>query len=883
MPRRVASFEILGEAGQGGMGVVYRARDLKLDRQVALKRPRPELFDSPGFLERFMDEARTASSLMHPNITTVFEVLEEDGVPWLVMELIDGASLRSLLSSGQPLSCGDVLRHAEGLTDALRVAHLNGVLHRDINPNNVLVGKDGRARLSDFGLARAWQQPAGGHDASKLTTAPDTTSGIAGTRGYMSPEQALGKPVDPRSDLFSLGVVLYEMCTGRPAFLHRDTGEWLDALLHREPEPISRVNREVPVEFEEVVRRALAKRPFQRYQSANEMLLDLRAVRRKLASESGYSQPSFDRVRRRRAGWIGAAVAAVVLVIGAAVLPPLLAPAPRAPRLEANHRRVTTGAGWEGQPAISPDGTMIAYTSDEAGSRDLWLVRPDGGEPLALTDDAASETDPAWFPDGSAIAYVSDRDGTPAIWRISTLGGSSVKLVSDAADPAISPDGTRIAFSRAGPDGLPRIVVAPLGDPGDARVLTGDDDGFWGHYAPAWSPDGRTLCYTDFKHLWLVPADGGRARRLTSGDSTDTSPVWSPDGTLIFFSSFSVSELTYALWCVSVADDALLRLTSGTSDEAHPSLSADGTRLAYATLSARSDIALLDRATGRRSEIAGVGEETNPVVAPDGSSVAFVSDRRGGFDVWLQPLRQGLPDGPPHQLTDHDGTVAVPAFSPDGRWLAYHRVVDGQRDVWIVPAAGGVSQRFTDHAAREIHPSFSPDGATLAFVSDRDGVEQIWLAPVTDGRRTGEPRRLTADEAVHWVPSWSPDGGRIACVVQGGYYSEVWLFGVDDDAPPVQVTRGADARCVQWAPAGDELLVSGTWGTDRISLRVVSLRDGSTRPLEPVVELGSDDPGSGLFGVDATGRIVAYEVIERRGDVWLAGVDLDRRHAGSWR
>jgi Tol biopolymer transport system component/tRNA A-37 threonylcarbamoyl transferase component Bud32 len=750
--RRVGTFDVLDEIGRGGMGIVYRGRDLKLRRMVALKRPKPEALDRPDLRRRFMTEARSASKLMHPHITTVFEVFEEDGVPWLVMELIEGASLRSMLSDGAPLPCEDVLRHAEGLTDGLRAAHVGGVLHRDINPNNVLIGTDGRARLNDFGLARAWAASADSSDASENSTEVYTEDRVAGTRGYMSPEQALGKPVDPRSDIFSLGAVLYEMCVGRPAFFRREPGELMDLLLHREPEPISSLNSEVPIEFEEIVRKALSKRTFQRYQSANEMLLDLRAVRRKLSSDSGLSRPSFEARRRRRNRSIAATVAALGGVAAAVILLLILMPTHRPPTLGQNHRRLTAGAGWEGQPSMSPDGTMVAYTSDAAGNPDLWIIRADGGDPLQLTHDAAADTDPVWLSDGSAIAFVSDRDGAPAIWQIPPLGGSAVKLVPDAADPAISPDGSRIAFSRPGPDGSPRIAVAPLGDPSVVDVLTGDDDGFWSHTNPTWSPDGQTLCYADHNNLWLVPAEGGEATRLTAAGAVDRNPVWSPDGRYIFFSS--LREGTPALWCLRLSDRSPQRLTPGTSEEGEPSFDRSGRWLAYSTCDENSDIAVVDRTTGQRTEISGAKNEVDPAVAPDGSGVAFISDRRGGYDLWLQPLRDGRPDGPSRRLTEHRGSVAVPAFSADGRWLAYHRVIDGQRDVWIVPAAGGVAQRFTEHPAADFNPSFSPDGSTVAFVSDRSGSDnglasrgRSPVAKQATGSRSG---RVTGGRSRAW-------------------------------------------------------------------------------------------------------------------------------------
>jgi Tol biopolymer transport system component/tRNA A-37 threonylcarbamoyl transferase component Bud32 len=878
--RRVGTFEILDEIGRGGMGVVHRARDTKLQRVVALKRPKQELLNRPELRRRFMTEARSASKLMHPNITTVFEVFEEDDVPWLVMELIDGASLRSMLSEGDPLPCEDVLRHAEGLADALRVAHLGGVLHRDINPNNVLIGMDGRARLSDFGLAGVWAASGSDPGVSAQSTEDYDSDRVGGTRGYISPEQALGKPVDPRSDIFSLGTVLYEMCSGRPAFLRKDSSDWMDLLLHREPQPISSINSEVPIEFEKIVHKALAKRPFQRYQSANELLLDLRAVRRKLTSDSAYSAPSFELRRRRRKGWTGLSVAALGVAAVAVALKVFLMPASAVPVLH-GHRRLTAGAGWEGQPAMSPDGTMVAYASDETGEPDIWVIRTGGGEPLQLTNDEAINTDPAWFPDSSAIAFASERDGRPAIWRIPALGGSVVKLVEDAAEPAISSDGTRIAFSRTGKNGLERIVVAPLDDPDQVRVLTGEDDGFWGHTDPAWSPDGRSLCYADFKNLWTIDVDGGEARQLTDSDAVDANPIWSPDGKHILFSS--LREGNWGLWSLRVADGSLYRLTAGISKEDEPSLGRSGQWLAYSTNEDTADILVLDLATGERSRISGATEELDPAVSPDGTAIAFVSDRRGGYDLWLQPLVNGRTAGPPRRLTDHRGLVAVPAFSPDGRWLAYTHLLDGQRDVWIAPAAGGVAHPFTEDPAADLNPSFSPDGSTLAFISNRSGTENIWLAPVADGRRVGEARQITDGDAIHWFPVWSPDGKRIASVVERENEDEVSVVVVGSEAAEAQVTSGAGARRVRWAASGDELLVSGTWGSGRVSLRVVSLDDRRVRPFEPTADFGLDEFGAGAFSLDAEGRILAHEMVDWRGDVWLAEADLGRRRIAPWR
>ncbi len=873
-PRRVGSFELIEELGRGGMGVVFRARDIKLEREAALKRPHLDLLERPGFRSRFMAEARASSKLMHPNIITVFEVLEEDGVPWMVMELIDGASLRSLLSGHYPLPVENTLRYAEGLTDALRAAHGSGILHRDVNPNNILIGKDGRARLSDFGLARARVELEEKGWYSQGSTEDGTTGGIVGTRGYMAPEQALGKPVDPRSDIFSLGTVLYEMCTGDPAFARPGSPDWLDALLHRDPRPIADRNPEVPLELQNIVHKAMAKRPFQRYESASEMLLDLRAVRRRMATEPGITleNSAFGASRK----WIRYAAAGLAVTAVGAVVGVYLQsrPSNAGPVIGPTHHRLTTGPGWEGEPSLSPEGSMIAYCSDQSGNPDVWVVHASGGDPLRLTSSPASDTNPTWYPDGSKIVFVSDRGGEWAVWRIPPLGGVPVLVVPNAEDPAVSPDGQSIAFARAGPSGLLRIHVAPLDDPSKARVLTGDDDGFWDHLNPAWSPDGRMLCYADFRDLWLVPVEGGSPRRLTSEDARDNDPVWSADGMKIFFSSGR--DNTLALWRVDVKGGEPERLTAGTGDEGEPSLSRDGRWLAYSTREFNPDIVILDQRTGARQVIAGATIENEPDVAPDGSSIVFMSDRRGTFDLWLQPLRDGLLDGAPRRLTDHPGIVAVPDFSPDGQWLAYFRVLEGQMDIWVMPIAGGAPQRFTDDPATDLHPSFSPDGGKLAFVSDRDGIEHIWVAAVADGRRVGEPWQLTHGSSAHIFPAWSPDGRQIACVVQRGYEHEILVVDLNSEEPPVEVTRGARAVRAEWDPSGEELLVSGTWGGDQVSLRRVSVADDSTRVFEPELVLGPESY-AGLFSSDAEGGILAYVVVERRGDVWLAEVAADRR------
>jgi Tol biopolymer transport system component/serine/threonine protein kinase len=869
LPLRVGDFEVFEELGRGGMGIVYRARDLKLQRQVALKRPLEKHLDRPGFDRRFLNEARAASNLMHPNIVTVFEVLQHDGVPWMAMEIVEGASLRSLMSRGRALPLEDTLRYVEGLTDALRAAHLNQILHRDVNPSNILIGRDGRARLSDFGLAHAIvgeNAPKG----SQETTVEAAPQKGAGTKGYMSPEQVLGKPLDVRSDLFSLGVVFYEMCTGHAAFGDSRSGEWLDALLNREPKPVSDYNPEIPRDCQAIITKALSKRRFQRYQSATEMLLDIRAVRRKLESETGPISSPIARYGGSRRWWKVAAVGGsctLLAAIGWWLGPWGFRQSSGPPQLRPH--QVTTHPGWEGEPAISPDGSMVAYVSDEDGGLDIWVTDVGGGGSLRLTDHPGADRDPTWFPDGAQIVFVSDRNGVPSLWKVPRLGGEAVMLVENALNPAVSGDGQRIAFTTPGADCKLRIAVASLNNSESVQVLTEANQGYWDHENPAWSPDGETLCFSDFRDLFLVPSDGSLPpTRLTTAHAMDRNPVWSPDGQWIYFSS--ARESTDALWRVRPSDGATERVTLGTGPEREPSLTADGRRLAYSTYSADWDIKLVDRATGDSTTIPGDRVDDSPAIAPDGSHLVFVSNRSGSYDLWRQQLQGHKLIGPATRFTDLDGDIATPTYSRDGRWLAFFWVLKQQRDIWILDAGGGVPHQITSEPAFDIHPSFSPDGTELVYISERGGQQGIWVVPVADGRRSGEPFKVdvTGGECAVF-PRWSPDGRRIAYISK----NEAWIGEVDDPSAARPVTVGARAMGVAWESDGMSLLVSGTWGGDRVGLRRLELATGRTEELQPSIEFGNSEV-YGQFDTSADGRIIAHLGNTRRGNIWVADLDF---------
>jgi Tol biopolymer transport system component/serine/threonine protein kinase len=857
------------------MGIVFRARDTRLGREVALKCPWPKLSTDPVSRHRFLREARATSRLAHPTIVPVYEVFEDRDLPWIAMELVEGrTTLAELLVSGDPLPLEQILPHAEDLTDALRAAHAKGILHRDIKPSNVLLGTDGRARLTDFGLAIFFEtshEPAGSppSDAGSQVTEEGK---VVGTLAYMAPEVLLGTKPDPRSDLFSWGVVLYEMCTGRAAFGPSSKWDAYNAVLHREPPAIGRFNYEIPRSLERIVRKALAKRPDERYQDARDMLADIRTIRRKMASGSWSAEDDLDveRPRTRRLIWALAGVA--VASLGAAAWMALSKPHAPTFELLGDPHPLTSAPGAETQPAVSPDGNLVAYASDESGNFDLWLVDARGGNPIRLTDDAHEDSSPAWFPDGSALAFVSDRGGSSAIWKVAALGGSATLLVPDAESPAISPDGRRIAFTRRGPSGDPRVMLATIGAVDKTAPLCRENVGQWGQLSPAWSPDGTRIAFADHNHLWVASVADGSARQVTESKGVDSNPVWSSDGRSLLFSSFRGEA--FALWRVEVESGRLERLTYGSGPEVEPSVDRRGDKLVFTTHSSDARIVVRDLATGVTNSATGYREDLHPALSPDGKTVIFTSDRWGGPGSIATESLDGtrLLSASLHRVADFP--AALPRFSPDGKWIAFWRVIDDARDIWIMPSEGGEATRFTDDPAADIHPAWSPDGRRIAFASERAGGSHIWVGGVANGRAAGPAYRVTSGPGTDMQPEWSPDATRLAFIRIDQHSSDVWLVGQDGRGER-RLTVGAGATAARWFGALGTLLVSGRWGGAAYEVRELDLASGRIQPLSPPLGLGRDEVLA-IFNIDAKGNVLVYNSRSERGDVWMIDAPAGR-------
>jgi Tol biopolymer transport system component len=851
---RLGPYVIESLLGAGGMGQVYRALDERLNRPVAVKLLPAFFVADPDRLRRFELEARLASSLSHPNILVVYDVGRHEDSPFIVEELLEGQTLRDGLR-GRFFAPHRAIGIARQISEGLAAAHAKGIVHRDLKPSNVFLCRDGPVKILDFGLAKL-------RAPHTLEGEPDTfstTAGVLGTVGYLAPEQARGIHIDHRADIFGLGCVLYEMLTGRRAFTGATAAEMLAATLSKDPPSVSHASPDVPRSLARVVHRCLEKEPEDRFSSAHDLALALESTQEDVGRWRWWSGLRFSRRvwRALRLVPVVAALAGVAVVAWHRFTD--------RPLPEFNPRQVTSGAGLETQPAISPDGRDIAYTASRDGNTDIWLVDVAGGAQLRRTQDVAVDESPAWFPDGSALAFVSDRGGRRGIWKVDRLGGDPIPLLADARDPAISPDGQRIAFARPDSSGHTRIAVAPLDDPNDVRVLTTSEHGNLDHERPTWSPDGRTVCYQDFNKVWIVAAAGGTPRRLSEDEPVDIQPAWSPNGRFLYLSS--IRRGIRAIWRRPLGRGESTRVTMG-SGEQWPSLALDGRRLAYATVTHREALLVIDRSTGRRSRFQEARRMDSPTVAPDGSAVVFVSDRDGHANLWRLPLGEAALQREPQRVTGHSGRCSNPRLSPDGRWIAYVRKVDGNSDVWVVPATGGASRRFTTDPAKDAVPVWAPDGSQLAFISARDGSAQVWVAPVGDGARTGPSRTITQSPAPIDSFAWSPDGRQLAYVSRVEGIEEIWITAADGKGETRRLTEGATIDDVRWDGQSGRLLALGLWGERTQSLRTV---DPESKALAPVPHGTTSGPFSEIqaFDTSADGRWLVLLEDDPTGDVWM--------------
>ncbi|HEY3072015.1 MAG TPA: protein kinase [Candidatus Limnocylindrales bacterium] len=775
---RLGPYEIVSMLGAGGMGEVYRARDSRLGRDVAVKVLPPALVSDPDRVRRFEQEARAASALNHPNLVTVHDVGTMDSTLFIVTELIAGRTLRALLEDGA-LPARELLSLAAQLAAGLAKAHGAGIVHRDLKPENVMVTDDGFVKILDFGLAKLQPQSWGGSASDRPTA---TRSGmLVGTAGYMSPEQARGEAVDFRSDQFALGAVLYEMATGSAAFGRATPVDSLSAILTAEPPPLRKANPAAPADLERVVGRCLAKQPSQRYGSTHELATELQALRdrqiaRHVADSDRSSRPAalraFDNRRRVIAAAL-AALTAALAIVAALGRTRGLTRRPERP-FEPAFSQITSHPALELFPSLSPDGKWVVYAGNASGNWEVYLQSVGGQRPINLTPDSpAADTQPSLSPDGERIAFRSERQGG-GIFVMGRTGESVRRLTDGGYNPSWSPDGSQVIFATK-----PARDDGPYGSAGGSQIWTidlasgarrqlADAEGL----QPRWSPSGQRVAYWTAgtagrnlgqRDIWTVPAGGGQPTAVTNDAAVDWNPVWSPDGQHLYFSSDRGGSMN--IWRVAI-DERSGRatsdpepLTTPSSFTAHLAFSADGKRLAYTSIVQRQNI------------------------------------QRVAFDPEAERLV-----GDPSSVTSGSRSWALPEPSPDGEWVAFWSFFT-QEDIYLARPDGTGSRQLTNDAANDRFPRWSPDGKRLAFASNRTGEYQIWIINA-DG---SDLAQLTAAKEGLVYPVWSPDGSRMSAVRRNPEV-ETWIFDPHtpwSDQTPQRLAPGFAAW--SWSPDGRRL------------------------------------------------------------------------------
>lgn len=728
---RIGRFLITGLLGSGGMGDVYSARDTELDRLVALKFLRPEVLGYDGAYQRFIREAQIASALNHPNIVTIHEIVRTDSTIAIVMELAEGKPLRNLCRPGRvPVS--RVFEIGEQVASALAAAHDRGIVHRDIKPENVLVEADRQIKVLDFGLAR---------QVSNVTAASSLYP--AGTLRYLSPEQARGEQAGPASDVFSLGLVLQELATGRHPFPGNSPFETVYGILNGEPERFNtdgRIPRSFPVLVESMLSKDVSQRP-----TANEVARRLGQMRRELDVQPRIGERS----RRQLLLW---AALAIVGVAGVFVW--------TKPRSDTDSdfrnlriEPLTSQPGWETHPALSPDGKSVAYTWNAyPDNAQIYVKELDGGETVKLTNsETGSIGSLVWSPDAHRIAFNRQVAGLGGgIYTIPVEGGPESAIVNlananNTSSIDWSPNGEKLVFSDQPPGSTQLAIYTFNLRTGEKIKLTNPPEGIWGDWSPKFSPDGKTIAFKRVTGYWLdeiylVPAAGGAARQLTSIKAGISGHAWTRNGNSLLISCQRGSTIL-GIWRFPLADPMRPeRIQQGESDLIMPATARRSNRIAWVNRVWDTNIyrAPLSGPEPPVRLIASTQRDQNPAVAADGR-IAFVSDRSGSREIWI-----ATPDGGSQTKVTNFGGPPIDdlMWSPDGRRLVFDSRLHGQEAVFTMecPPEAKHCREPQKLIAEASWPAWSADGTAIFYSSWRGAAQQVRRHPL-DGNPETEVTR----------------------------------------------------------------------------------------------------------------------------------------------
>ena len=802
--KTLAHYEVTSPLGAGGMGEVYRARDKHLDREVALKFLPAALVEDPEHLARFEREAKLLASLTHPNIAVVHGLHEVDNTRFLAMELVPGEDLSATIARA-PLPPAEAVGIAVQVAEALAAAHDQQVIHRDLKPANIMLTPEGKAKVLDFGLAKSMNPatPTSDLTHSPTMTAAATMAGmILGTAHYMSPEQARGRPVDRRSDLWSFGCVLYEMLTQKKPFAGETVTDVFASIIHKEPD-WEAIPADVPRGVVRIIKRCLRKDVADRYRDAGDVgMLLLEA----LAAAESETAPAPG--RKRSIFWPVAAVAFAAAFVGALISGGFGEGGTDGDGASVGElEQLTDLPGMEINPSLSADGRFILYVArGERGDADIFVQRVGGENPTNLTAQFPSnDFQPAFSPDGERIAFASFREGG-GIFVMGATGESPIRVSDEGFDPEWSPDGTRIAYTSEYvpvPTGRSAIGRLWIVDPATGeRTQVFEDDGI-DAVDPAWSPSGARIAFTNAwsvvngqRDVWTVPAGGGAPVPVIQDKATDWGPAWSADGAWLYFMSDRGGPVN--LWRIRIdeqtgeAHGEPQRVTSSPTQIRAVSFSGDGLLAAVEIRGETSEakIASFDPAALEllsEPELLPAGRDVSTGdLSPDGRRIAYATNSPGEF-IYVVGA-----DGTGRRRLIHDGNRnRGPTWSPDGRWITFYSNRGGTKyDLWAVRPDGTELQILTDQAESMNQPQWTRNW-------------EVFVTGSTPGRFTGRIE----------VEPWGEDGP------QGLYTMEI--------VPGTEGFAGSDV-----SPSGKHLFGRGPDALGQFQMKIFDVERGTARFID---------------------------------------------------
>ena len=885
---RLGNYEIKSTLGVGGMGEVYRARDPRLNRDVAIKILREEGAASAEMRSRFEREARAVAALNHPSIVAVYDIGIEAGQQYIVSELIEGESLRSLLT-GKPVPPRKLLDIAAQVADGLAAAHAAGIVHRDLKPENIMLTREGRVKILDFGLAR--HTPESTSDDPDATSLPDPNAtsnstregAIMGTASYMSPEQATAKPVDFRTDQFSFGLILYEMAAGKKAFARPSAVETMAAIVREDPPPLE---EKLPAPLRWTIDRCLAKEPEQRYESTRDLFRELRNLRDHFSEAYSSSKLAPVAAPKRRSPWLlPAAVGAACLIVGA-LLVFLLKPSGQ----DIGKYRYTpfasnaTGAVW------SPDGKAVAYAGLVDGVQQVFLRYLNSPVPLQLTHEKREVYPLRWSSDKNHLVVV-EGTGNPQppytkLYSVPTVGGD-LDFIMDAEcfTCDLSSDGKALASLSVVTNSGEMHTVSisdPLGSPlraySPAPFASKD---LFNHPNLAFSPDGKQILLfragdKNDEAAWLLPYPAGSKpprrilEKLPSFQGTPTFS-WMPDSRHIVVSLSSGQDSPAHLWIADTQSNALTSLTTSNSTESEPAVAPDGKSLLYSQQTTSLDVVSVSLQDGAANTLISTGrEESMAAWSAKTGKLAWVTDRSGPWEIWARTsdgserpvvTASEFPDGLNKWFMD-------PALSPDGNRLIFTRIDSkGAVRLWMISLAGGAPVQVTNEQVEsEVGAAWSPDSSRIVFIRVNSGNRQ--LATVrTSGNAVPV---LLKDNILNALPSWSPAGDWIAYRDDKG-----WNL-ISPDGKTTRLLGKINAPNLTFSPDGKILygIQYGDTDADRDRVTLFSL-DPVTLKQKVIKELGKEmrpaaNFGPGIrFSLGPDGKCITYSTSKERSDLWL--------------